>query len=593
MPDRVRFYDVILTDTLLSRYPLVAINPHVSDDPPVHGSLGSGNGESGSRFKQVAVASLPDTTTELGSKMNQRLETNVNERANIYGTVDSNRTDESPNTVVATIKPSPSTGESAQPQHPSPLQQDSIPESSQATGSSKVVEEVSTASLSDPVVASTSQSHHADIDRSYSLSLQTTSLPEPTADMQAISSPSFHHGPDSHGYPFTSPLAYGSHASSWATNFNPHLPALPSHLRSEWRRSSYPAHGSLPQPKEYERTPVHPIGRQASLHVDTPGSISPRPVYPVHRNSLPNLPSSSDLPPLPGSGSARPSPPLASGYYTPSGRLVPAAFGNTSSSHGSVSSVGSTPPTALQDVSTSSMSMYSRFDPSASTQPTQQASAIFDSPQDHSSAPYEQPYPPFSASSTAPTQPSYGQSIQYHTYPHEFRYGAGGSTSARPYHLRDSSTSPAPPMIAGTKRTREDEWLGDVGEMDRTSPRRRLSYSQSGPMLPGPMQFKSSVSPSLPPAEMGVIRVASYTPSLKEMGIRDVVGEPLPALADKYSGVHRRPSDVSIQNAAETNYSFIALPGNTVRKRPRRKFVSKAPLSIVLYLTFYTGGNHP
>lgn len=554
-----------------SRTVEVAPIPHVPADSSVHASLGSGNGELGSRFKQVAVASLP-YTTELGAKMSERLDTNMDQRANILGTVDSNRTDESSNTVMATIKPSP-TGESAQPQHSSPLQQDSVPESSQAPGSSKVVEEVSTASLSDPVVASTSRSHHTDIDRSYSLSLQTTSFPESTADMQAISSPSFHHGPDSHGYPFSSTLPYGSHASSWASsNFNPHLPAMPSHLRSEWRRSSYPVHGSLSQPKEYERLPVHPIGRQTSLHVDTPGSISPRPAYTVHRNSLPNLPSSADLPPLPGSGSARPSPPLASGYYTPSGRLVPAAFGNASSSHGSVSSVGSTPPAVLQDVSTSSMSMYSRFDPSASTQPTQQASAIFDSPQDQSSTPYEQQYPPFPASSTASTQPNYGQSIQYHTYPHEFRYGAGGPSHTRPYHQRDSSTSPAPPMIAGTKRTREDEWLGDTSEMDRTSPRRRLSYSQSGPMVPGPMHFKSSMSPSLPPAEMGVIRVNSYAPSLKDMGIRDVVGDPLPALADRYSNVHRRASDVSIQNAAETNYSFIALPGNTVRKRPRRKF---------------------
>jgi len=141
-------------------------------------------------------------------------------------------------------------------------------------------------------------------------------------------------------------------------------------------------------------------------------------------------------------------------------------------------------------------------------------------------------------------------------------------------------------MIAGTKRGREDDW-GEETEAERELQRRRTSYSQSVAMMVGGMAYRNnsvSASPSLPPAEMGVIRVAGYVPPVQDMGIRETTGEPVNAGIERYAN-GRRPGEDAIRSGSDTSYSFISLPGNTVRKRPRRKFVSQVPSNLGHSLT--------
>jgi hypothetical protein len=186
--------------------------------------------------------------------------------------------------------------------------------------------------------------------------------------------------------------------------------------------------------------------------------------------------------------------------------------------------------------------------------------------------------------------------MYYGAYPPEF----GRATPAYPRHFghpgRGSSSSPAPPMIAGSKRGREEDWGAEDTESGRELQRRRSSYSQSAAMMVGGLAYRSnsvSGSPSLPSAEMGVIRVAGYAPSLQEMGVRDMTGEPLNAGIERYAN-GRRPGEDAIRSGSDTSYSFISLPGNTVRKRPRRKFVSPVlcPMRIIIDILL-AGGNHP
>lgn len=128
-------------------------------------------------------------------------------------------------------------------------------------------------------------------------------------------------------------------------------------------------------------------------------------------------------------------------------------------------------------------------------------------------------------------------------------------------------------MIAGAKRGREDEWFTDGDDEAREARRRRSSYAQSQAMIAGMHHYSNhsvAVSPSIPPAEMGVIRVSNYTPTLKDMGIGSV--DTFSPLQDRM-GNGRRAGDGAIRSGSDTSYSFISLPGNTVRKRPRRKFV--------------------
>ena len=417
-------------------------------------------------------------------------------------------------------------------------------------------------------------SHHVDIDHSYSIPLQTPVTPH--QDMQAISSAPFHHQFHQHHAPHVSGYSYEP-ASSFipSSTFNHHSMHPP---RPEWRRGSYPEYATTSGHSQSNRgSPL--LLPQDDLRMQR--SVSPVPTQNmVHRHSLPTSSLSHNL----GSMSARASPHSSpslqgaapTGYYNTSARLVPAAF-NGSPRNGSGSSGSSTPPTVPQEPS-SSMGLYQQVvpGPQAPAHFHVTTPSTFDSSLDQR-PPYEPAFSAFHGPSSAPQQ-AYGMRASdpvYYSpaqYPGEVVYS---STSGGPRHFdplaRGSSTSPAPPMIAGLKRTREDEWA-DASE--REAQRRRLSYTQSGPAMHHSVHFTYPSSPSLATPEMGVIRVGSsqghgHGPTLKEMGIRDAVSESL------HGGSHmhmKRPDGYS-REGPETSYSFISLPGNTIRKRPRRKFV--------------------
>ena len=423
-------------------------------------------------------------------------------------------------------------------------------------------------------------SHSHQHPRRDQLSLQTTTTTSPiitdtvesSAEMQVISQS---RGQDSQGYnPIPSVYSFAAVNSTTPytkSPYNQHMPAVSSLLRPEWRRNSYSEYSNHQhQGSDGSDT----SDRRPSFDYDDTH------VLPIHRNSLPNLPlgvaaatgSPQDV------GSAHQSPSPVPGYYTPGERLVPAAFGNQSSSHGSGSSASSTPPTITHDASANTAAPVYRYDqaPSASqmSHPTAAAAAttaptstVYDSPRDQK---YEPAYPAV-FNSTAPVFTPRGQTpMFYSSYPTQ--------GYAHHYEHRGSSSSPAPPMIAGMKRGREDEWDNEA-EASRELQRRRSSYSQSAAMIMGGMAYRNaSASPSIQSAEMGVIRVAGYVPpSMKEPGVRDLTGEPQPLHIgiERYAN-GRRPGEDAIRSGSDTSYSFIALPGNTVRKRPRRKFVSPA-----------------
>lgn len=428
-------------------------------------------------------------------------------------------------------------------------------------------------------IHTTGISTHVDIDHSYSVPLQTPATPH--HDMQAISSAPFHH-------PFNN---HTSHVSGYSyepaptfipsTSFNPHLPNMSP--RPEWRRGSHPEYGTS---QSNRGSPLLPrddirIQQQHQQHQQhLARSVSPAPAQTlVHRHSLPTSSLSHNLGSMSTRVSPHSSPSLQGGaassvYYNTSARLVPAAF-NGSPPNGSGSSGSSTPPIVPQD-SSSSMALYQPVvpGPSAPAHFHVTTPSTFDSSLDQR-PPYEPAFSAFHGPSSAPQQ-AYGvragDPVYYPPpgqYPGEVNYP---STTPGPRHFdplaRRTSTSPAPPMIAGLKRTREEEWAADAAE--REAQRRRLSsYSQTGQAMHS-VHFTYPSSPSLATPEMGVIRVESsqgHGPTLKEMGIRDAVSESLHG----GSAYMKRPDGFS-RDGPETSYSFISLPGNTIRKRPRRKF---------------------
>lgn len=424
---------------------------------------------------------------------------------------------------------------------------------------------------------SPSTEHHS------SQSPQTPSHPS-SSNMQAVQAMPYQHGshaqvPTPYPYHHHDPTAYSSSIPP-ASNFNPHHHIPASTLRPEWRRSSYPSHSESQAQNgfSYSRGPQATAAPTSSTSVTGTGgggpvrhsmeegghgrSLTPSPLGPHHRHSLPNISSSSEAS----------APPLASGHYTPGGRLVPAAFPSGPPSHRSGSSASSTPPSVAV---TAPVAHYS-----------------FDS----TSSPHSHFEPSFSTFQTGAAAPGvYGQGpghrsgndpVFYQSYPHNMGYHHHQPAGQVHFdgRIRHSSTSPAPPMITGGKRGREDEW--DVDGVDsRGAQRRRLSHPPTGSLLGSDGSYTTNGSPLLHhPPEMGVIRMAGYVPaSLKDMGIREVIGEPFQAGfggIDKM--VRRRPEEnghdglsgvPGSRGGAETSYSFISLPGNTVRKRPRRKFV--------------------
>lgn len=409
---------------------------------------------------------------------------------------------------------------------------------------------------SEPTTPSGLVHNHSNvIDRSHSLSLHTTDTSSNIAEMQVIS---HSREQDSQGYsnhpiyPFTKP------------SYNQHVPTISSLLRPEWRRNSQPEYGINHQPQGSDGS-VSSDARHSYDYED--GHALPL----AHRNSLPNLPLAADHRSPQEIGSAHHSPsPAPPGYYVPGERLVPAAFGNASSSHGSGSSASSTPPTIPHDASVNpAQQPHYRYEPTMTSQMTQQSTTLYDSPREQK-VHYEPAYPTV-FNPGAPGAPSFNPRPQnpmlYGSYPPQ-GYG-------HHYDHRASSSSPAPPMIAGTKRGREEDWA-DETEASRELQRRRSSYSQSAAMIMGGLAYRNaSASPSIQSAEMGVIRVAGYAPSLKDMGVRDLTGEPQQVRMgiERYAN-GRRPGEDAIRSGSDTSYSFISLPGNTVRKRPRRKFVS-------------------
>lgn len=558
----------------------------------------------------VAVAPLPQSTALEFTSSGERFgRTQVDRRVNGEGAADVVAYSRSPSELVAVN----GTGTSIK----SPKIEDEDHTSSQTTlegvaatsaTSLPPSTNITTTSPSQQQQHSTLITGAVDIDRSHSLSLQiptnppttpTTDTVDPSqqqhqqqnnntaAEMQVISSHS--RGQDSHGYnvpsiyPFT-PL--GSSTYNKPSSYNTHAPSVSSLLRPEWRRNSASEYSTISHQQQGSDGSVSSDRRHSFDYED--GSH----VVPLHRGSLPIAPTADHRSPQDMGGSnasAHHSPSPAPGYYTPGERLVPAAFGNASSSHGSGSSASSTPPTISHDASLNPPAPVYSFDPSSSHHP-----ALYDSPREQKIH-YEPAYPAvFNAAggaNTTPgtTTPSYRgtNGMYYGSYPTQgyapTGTGAPGMTGAPTSHYghthRGSSSSPAPPMIAGTKRGREDEWV-DEAEVGRELQRRRSSYSQSTAMMMGGLAYRAAASstagtasPSIQSAEMGVIRVAGYVPSLKDMGVRDLTGEPQPLHLgiERYAN-GRRPGEDAIRSGSDTSYSFISLPGNTVRKRPRRKF---------------------
>jgi hypothetical protein len=298
----------------------------------------------------------------------------------------------------------------------------------------------------------------------------------------------------------------------------------------------------------------------------------------LHRSSLPDLALAAEQRSSQEVASAHPSPSQVLGYYTPGERLVPAAFGNPPSSQGSGSSASSTPLTVLHDASANPAPVYS-YEPSASSQvPHSNEAVTYDSPRDQKVC-YEPAYPAI-FNPTAVSSP-YGRrgqdGVYYGPYPPEFGCAAPAHQHYFGHYGRGSSSSPAPPMIAGSKRGHEEDWGAEDTELGRELQRKRSSYLKSAATMIGGLAYRSDsvpVSPFLPSAETGVICVAGYVPLLQEMGVRDMTGESLNAGVGRYANGWR-PGEDTICSGSETSYSFIALPGNTVRKRPRRRFVSR------------------
>jgi hypothetical protein len=427
--------------------------------------------------------------------------------------------------------------------------------------------------ISEAATARGGHSTRSDIDQSKSLSLQTSSVQESAtniADMQVISPSSYSQSQDPQGYNIPSVYAFTSPYSK--PTYNQHLPTIPSISRPEWRRSTNSEYSTSYHQPGGDTHVAHFARKHSFDYHDTPHGHS---MPPPHRNSLPNLALAAEQRSSQELASAHPSPSQTPGYYTPGERLVPAAFGNPSSSHGSGSSASSTPPTVLQDASANPAPVY-RYEPSSQMHHSSQA-VTYDSPRDQKIR-YEPAYPAvFNPTASGSPYGSRAQDgVYYGAHPPEFGRAAPPHPRYFGHHGRGSSSSPAPPMIAGSKRGREEEWGAEDTEIGRELQRRRSSYSQSAAMMIGGLAYRSDsvpVSPSFPTAEMGVIRVAGYVPSLQEMGVRDMTGEPLNAGIDRYAN-GRRPGEDAIRSGSDTSYSFIALPGNTVRKRPRRKFVS-------------------
>ncbi|KAG8826891.1 hypothetical protein FRC19_006764, partial [Serendipita sp. 401] len=358
----------------------------------------------------------------------------------------------------------------------------------------------------------------------------------------------FHpHAEPSYGYEYP----YARRSDTYSDDPSSRTPSL---FKEEWRRSSFPDHPS-----------TTPHLRSGNVVSKPPAAHGP-PMSPVssydmiHRHSVPNPSVAQE------SNATLADPQLSqlTGYAQQGGRLIPAAFHAGDSSRGSGSSATSSPPNVAQK---------SRYSPGSHivapsphypvpTSQTLEVSQFDDEPS------YEQPFSAFShgVGPASTTMRSYdGDSLYYPAYGSDLAY-TPVQTHFDP-HGR-GSTSPVP-SIAGSKRLRRTDWAMDDS---RELQRRRLSYSQSIPVTPGVQQYRPSLSPSVGSA-VGLPRVSDIAPpSLRDMGIRDAVGEALHKPSREFDGMPRLDDFARDRSRADTSYSFISLPGNTVRKRPRRKF---------------------
>ncbi|KAG9057598.1 hypothetical protein FS842_005559 [Serendipita sp. 407] len=391
-----------------------------------------------------------------------------------------------------------------------------------------------------------------DIDHSYSVPLQPgpgLASPMTNTEMQVAPSLShFHpHAEPSYGYEYP----YARRSDTYSDDPSSRTPSL---FKQEWRRSSFPDHPS-----------TTPHLRSGNVVSKPPAAHGP-PMSPVssydmiHRHSVPNPSVAQE------SNATLADPQLSqlTGYAQQGGRLIPAAFHAGDSSRGSGSSATSSPPNVAQK---------SRYSPGSHivapsphypvpTSQTLEVSQFDDEPS------YEPPFSAFShgVGPASTTMRSYdGDSLYYPAYGSDLAY-TPVQTHFDP-HGR-GSTSPVP-SIAGSKRLRRTDWAMDDS---RELQRRRLSYSQSIPVTPGVQQYRPSLSPSVGSA-VGLPRVSDIAPpSLRDMGIRDAVGEALHKPSREFDGMPRLDDFARDRSRADTSYSFISLPGNTVRKRPRRKF---------------------
>lgn len=560
------------------------------DDQPSDGSVDSEAEANATdveeKIKYVAVAPLPYSTALDSKEAGRSEKTGIDplriRRGNANGAA------HSPNSLAGGVNRAGSALKSPEPNETKPL-----PPTRLATATNQDTTNIPDAATSD-------SAHSPDIARSYSVSRHPRHPHSPPhhSEMQAILTPSYHHhhGSDAHNYSVSSAYSSTARNGTYSSgSYNTHLSAVPSLLRPEWRRSSYSEYPPAIQQHEREAI-VSSFQRQSSLSTEDGSngrSISPTPSAMAHRHSLPNLPFKSEPLSAVSLTSPQASSALATGYHTPGGRLVPAAFNNATPSHGSVSSASSTPPTALLDASSSAVPLY-RYEQGPSSQhPLPGQAAVYSSPPDqkgHYGASYSSFHhqaPNVSYSQSRSHEPPY-----YQSYSNDVAYNGQGANYSRHFDSRTrGSSSPAPPMIAGSKRGRESEWFAEDDE-GRDARRRRSSYAQAEAMIAGMHYSHHSVfkSQSTRPAEMGVIRVSNYTPTLKDMGIGS--GDTLSPVQDRM-GNGRRAGDGAIRCGSDTSYSFISLPGNAVRKRPRRKFVSTLvlPPRRVTNLKV-TGGNH-
>ncbi|KAG8808137.1 hypothetical protein FRC17_004116 [Serendipita sp. 399] len=378
-----------------------------------------------------------------------------------------------------------------------------------------------------------------DIDHSYSVPLHPThSLDSPmtNSEMQVVASPSHFRSHAESPYEYSYP--YARRLERHPDDLESHTPVL---YKQEWRRDSYSDHAMTPLPRPVDRSTV-PHGPPHSP-MSTYGMM--------HRPSLPDL-----------SAAPEPDPTVTGGYVPQGGRLVPAAFFAGDSSRGSGSSAASSPPNGTQEprYSPSSHNIIAPS-PHYPVQPLD-ATQLDDEP------PYEPSYTPFppNIGPTSAMRPYEGESVYYQAYGSEVTYTPVHSH----YDLhRRGSTSPVP-SISGSKRMRVADW-DDSRELQR----RRLSYSQSISVAPGIQQYRPPLSPTLSTTSgVGLSRVGGEIapPSLREMGIRDAIGESLHRTPGAINGLPELDDFARDRSRADTSYSFIALPGNTVRKRPRRKF---------------------